>query len=97
MYVRTSKGSEQGFRAKGSTLDEMKSLDFENSRGMSEGSLVKGTFLLLQRTWFSSQHLQPTVTQMSGDWPPLSSKHQANMWCNTYKHLQTENKTNKSL
>lgn len=41
MYVCVSKGSEQGLRAKGSTLDEVKSLDFENRR---DGSLVKGTF-----------------------------------------------------
>lgn len=39
-----SMGSEQGLRAKGSTLDEMKSLDFENSGGRRDGSLVKGTF-----------------------------------------------------
>lgn len=39
-----SKGSEQELRAKGSTLDEMKSLDFENSGGRRDGSLLKGTF-----------------------------------------------------
>lgn len=44
MYVCVSKGSEQGLRAKGSTLDEVKSLDFENSGGRRDGSLVKGTF-----------------------------------------------------